>query len=316
MEIRTLLFSAPLADSETPLFRTQLDLAQALIEVSGGGFERKSPENVRIFVNQVLKAPNEPRSRPASPNFRRALAEAIRSRVRDSDHASAVAQRVLDALDRFKAQAVSPANDDEELGALWSATTNPDFKEVVVITPTPAETLEDEFSFATRLTDALISRVIIKDEDELWDPDASYDFFILNETNAHGMRSSLINRISRYYKKTIEEAELLVTEAMSDERLNIYHLVYDDYLPPMCIFEPNSNKIEGYELFYISPDKNKVSVGVKDKDDLQFWKSTFHKKMYVDLQYEARPTRGTIALIDRKRIAYLRRDEIAETKHA
>lgn len=309
MDVRNLLFVEPLADGKSPLFKTQLDLAEALIAVPEGGFERKSPENVRIFVNQVLKAPHEPRARPASRNLRRALPQAIRSRVHVPERADDAIEQVMNALNKLKATTVRPAHDDLEVGALWSATTNRDLKEVIVITPNPAETQEDEFSFATQLTDALILKVIIKN-DQLWDPNASYDFFILNETNAHAMRANLINHISRTTKFNLEEAENLVAEAQKNERLNIYYFKYDDYLPPMCVFEPNSNKIEGYEMFYINPEKGIVSVAVKDKDDLQLWKKTFHTRMYVDSTYTSKnlvvPIKDTIGILDRKRIAYLK----------
>jgi hypothetical protein len=306
MDIRTLLFSAPLADGDESLFRTQLDLAEALIRVQGGGFERKSPENVRIFINQVLKTPNEPRSRPASSNFRKALELAIHARIDNSHRAEEVVQKVLEALDQLKSRKITPANDDQELGALWSATNNPDLKQLVVVTPNPAETIENEFSFATQLTDALISRVIVRTDNNEFDKGASYDFFILDKANAEGMKAALINRVSKRYKYTIQEAEDLVLDAQSNERLNIYHFHYDDYLPPMCVFEPNSNLIEGYELFYLNPEKNTVSVAVKDRDDLQLWKKTFHRKMYVDEIYKVTPIKGTVPMKKRVGIAYLR----------
>ena len=306
MDIRTLLFSSPYADGNEPLFRTQLDLAEALIGVQGGGFERKSPENVRIFINQVLKAPNEPRSRPASPNFRKALDLAVHSRIGDLYRATDVAQKVFEALDHLKSNAITAAHDDEELGALWSATNNPDFKQVVVVTPNPAETVENEFSFATRLTDALIERVIVRENISIFDENASYDFFILDKAKADEMRAALVNRVSKRYRYTIQKADELVLDAQSSERLNIYHFDYDDYLPPMCVFEPNSNLIEGYELYYVNAENNKVSVAVKDRADLQLWKKTFHRKMYVDRIYRVNHVKGTIPIGDRAGIEYLR----------
>jgi hypothetical protein len=306
MDIRTLLFSAPCADGNEPLFRTQLDLAEALIRVQGGGFERKSPENVRIFINQVLKAPNEPRSRPASPNFRKALGLAIHARISDPHRATDVGQKVFEALDQLKSHAITPAHDDEELGALWSATNNPEFKQLVVVTPNPAETVENEFSFATRLTDALIERVIVRENVSVFDESASYDFFILDKAKADGMRAVLVNRVAKRYKYTIQQADELVLDAQSNERLNIYHFEYDDYLPPMCVFEPNSNLMEGYELFYVNAETNTVSVAVKDRADLQLWKKTFHRKMYVDRIYNVTPVKGTVPIGERAGIEYLR----------
>lgn len=309
MIVKNLLFVEPLGDGNTPLFKTQLDLAGALIAVKNGGFEGKTAENVRIFVNQVLKAPNEPRARPFSRNMQRALPQAIQSRQSDPSKAAEAVERVLKAVEKLKNQLERPADDDLEWGALMQANDNTALKEVVVITSNPAETQEDDIESASNLTSALIQRAILKEASD-FDPFTRYDFFILNEEKAHAMRSNIIRHISVAYSKAIEEAEALVQEAQTACRLNIYFFDYQGFFPSMCVFEPNSSNIQGYYLNYPQSGGDRVaSVAVLDENELRNWKSGFHRRMYSTREYDkaeqVKPVKGTVKFSDRQDIAYL-----------
>lgn len=311
MEVRViakeLLFIEPLADDGRSLFDSQRALALELVNVSNGGFEDKQPENVRIFLGQVLKPVNEPGARPLSKNLRRSLPKVIAKRISDPARAQEITAQIIAAIEQLKdpARFNKPLSDEKELEAFIAATTNPDMRRVVIITSEPAEIQPDETERANELTDALISRVI-NTNSGTFDSQCSYDFFIPDDSTAENMRLALIKRVSQLCTKNdFAAASKFVENAQVEERLNIYYIKGNNFFSPTCIFEPLSREVQGYNLYY--HDGNNVSIAVLNKFAIRQWFETFFRPIFVlRSKYELSPIGQTKPIDERLNLADLK----------
>jgi hypothetical protein len=286
---KSLLFEDALADDGRPLFASQRELAQILVTIPGSGFETKHAENVRIFLGQVLKPSNESGSRPLSTNLKRALPRAIATRIGDTQRANAVADQVLEAFSSIKELdgLARPYTDQFEWNRLIASTNNPNLKRVVIITSEPAETMPDDSINAHLLTTAMIERIINPEEDGVstlvnpsYDDEAVYEFFVPKEATARKMHERLISATSERFPSLDDaQARKLVLSAQREGRLSIFALNSPGLLLPMCVFEPMSPKIEGYNLYY--HEGNQVSVAVLNKTALDNWVDNFYLPIFT-----------------------------------
>ena len=288
MNPKALLFIEPLADDGLPLFASQRAMAQALVALNNSGFDQKQPENVRIFLGQVLKPSNESGARPLSANLRRAIPRVIKTRVADDGRAEAVSVQIIAAIDAIKdgSDLPYPYGGERAWTKLLSSASNRDMKRVVIITCEPAETKPDDITRAHLLTRAMIERVIdsrgdASSEDRIFDDDAKFDFFIPDERVAWWTLENLVSATQEQMAlPTAAEAKVYVDDAMETGRLSIFAVNDAGFLPSMCVFEPGSSKIEGYNLYY--HEQNQVSVAIINEFYLKYWINTFYFPIFID----------------------------------
>lgn len=286
MNPKSLLFIKLLADDGLPLFASQREMAHALVALPSSGFDQKQPENVRIFLGQVLKPSNETGSRPLSANLRRAIPNVVKTRIADNVRAEAVSDQIIAAIDGIKEASglQHPYSGEREWTKLFASASNRDMKHVVIITCEPAETKPDETTNAHLLSQAMIERVIDSRGDgssteSSFDKDARYDFFIPDERVAWWTHESLVSATQKQMDlSSTAEAQVYVDAAMEAGRLSIFSVSNAGFLPSMCMFEPLSSKREGYHLYY--HEQNQVSVCIINEFYIQNWISTFYFPVY------------------------------------
>jgi hypothetical protein len=304
MGVRNLLFVEPLADDGGALFESQRALAAALIEVKGGGFESKDPDNLRIFVGQVLKRYGEPGSRPLSRNLRRSLPQAIAKRIKDPVKAKEVAEAVITGIDRMKnaSSYSSPLADAQEWEQFLAASCDEQFKHVVIITAEPAEVQHGSVR-ANELTDALINRAIDRDQDAAG-AGAVFDFFLPSQAIAETMRIGLIARVASQLGCEMAAAAEKVDGAQREGRLNIYHIEDCPYFANTCVFDPGLPRTQAYHLYY--HEEGKVSVAVLNRRGIDNWFERFFSPIYLTRsRYTVRPFGLTQSIADRGDLAHL-----------
>ena len=301
MDAKQLLFVAPLAKDGGPLFSSQRDLAEELVAVKGGGFERNRTDNVRIFIGQVLKPASEPGARPFSKNLRRALPQAIASRAADP---LAAVDAIVTAIEALKNPDLHkrPFAEDRVWKDFLDETVDDAFRRVVIITIEPAETQDKES--ANLLTDALINRVI--KGGTRFDEEASYDFFIPHRLGGENLRIALIDWVKNKFDESDQAAAGRVDEAFEAERLNVYFVGSNTYLANTCVFEPGSKGSKAFHLQY--HENNEVSMAVLNKASLDHWFETFFYPVYIarNDSYRLEPIGPTKPFADRQKLAYLK----------
>lgn len=273
MEVVRLLFREKLPDGRPP-FGSQAELAKALIEADGSPFAGKNPESTRAFISQVLKPATDAGSRGASRNFRAALSLAIHERFENPTAAKAFEKKVLAALDDLKnvETQLSVTDDRVEFSALLDAART--LGHVMVFTARTAETRPSRK--ANQLTSVLIDRVF-DDQDEA-NP-IRYEFFVLDVGEAIMQRDSLIDQLSQREGWNVGRAVEAVEQAESCQKLSIRFLDFPYFLPPFCVFDPQSRENRtGFTLFYHEGDR--VSVARMDRPTLDDW----YKRMFIPLR--------------------------------
>jgi hypothetical protein len=288
MNPKALLFIEPLADDGLPLFASQREMAHALVALHNSGFDQKQPENVRIFLGQVLKPSNETGARPLSANLRRAIPNVVKTRIADEVRASAVSDQIIAAIDGIKEAAglQHPYSGEREWAKLFASASNREMKHIVIITREPAETKPDDTTNAHLLSQAMIERVIDSrghgsSAESAFDKDARYDFFIPEEDGrlAWLTYESLLSATKRQMDlPSTADAQPFVDDAMQSGRLSIFSVNNAGFLPSMCVFEPLSSKREGYHLYY--HEQNQVSVCIINENYVQNWISEFYFPVY------------------------------------
>lgn len=275
MEATRLLFSQPMSDGR-PAFESQTDLANRLVSLSDSQFFGREQATVRAFISQVLKSSSEPGSRNPSPNFAQALRLAIGARAPNKAEAESLFERVIAAIHRAKdaTRTVKPQDDKREFQSLIEAARSK--SHVVIVTPRPAE-LEPGREKANELTEILIDRAIYLKEARL-DP-IRYEFLILGKAAAVRMRSALVHSTAKELSVSQTEAAELVERAERAGRLSISALETKQFLPPMCVFEPEDpDEQSGFVLFYHPNDT--VSVAQLDQATIKDW----YERFYFNLQ--------------------------------
>jgi hypothetical protein len=304
--VRDYMFRHPLGDDGLPLWDSQRAMARALVELPDGGYHRKPEESVRVFLSQVLKPFYEPSSRPVSSNLRRCIPILVQKRISDPRKAKEVSENILRYLDQLKdpGSYEQPVSDDVEWNALFSATSDPSLHHVVIITDQPAETrLTDDVIHAPALTRAMIDKIISSDGSG-YDREGVYDFFILDAVEATKARANIALHVASHLEIDRSAAEKLVRQAEVRQQLNMYHLEYDGFLPPLCVFDPLTRGI-AFNLYYHAGSK--VSVSRMNDISVRNWQEKFYlpliqrnKKFVLHKKGEARPfqERSNIVFMD------------------
>ena len=269
-----LLFRAPMDKGGNPLFASQADLAEAVMAVEGGGFDRpdKKASSVKAFINQVLKG-----KRPLSPNLQKCILHAVDERLSASAHRDEVGVQLEQAFCALKDpnNVELPLDDYEEFEVLKEqaerATTH------FITTYRPAEQTRPNEAFSTRaeqLRESLaINLGIANTSRNGMRPHCRYIFNLPNESIARAFWTMLIKWLE--VKSIQNPFELLEQIGRSpDPALQVY--VQDPHLCvlPTVVYDPELDRRAGFVLFYHGT--NRVSVARMSRDALSRWYETIY----------------------------------------
>jgi len=271
---KQILFQESLSADNKAIFRSQIDLAEQIRQTPETGFEDKTVESIRVFLNQVLLPASAPRSRPLSPNLKNALHRAIEKRLGVSQRTDDIIRRLYEAFVALKDPALGshPVDDIIEWPALFQRVENA--KTHVIFTPSPAESRAGQ-SHAEELTQALIQRALATSTLE---EDIQYRFYVFDFAEAVRMREILIFKISQTVGRDKKKAELLIEDAEKKGRLAINSISMKLWHPQLVVFDPETPNISGFGLSY--HPENAVSVNRLSSEELKVW----YKKTYLPLK--------------------------------
>jgi len=285
------------------LFESQAELAQALI-AAGHGFEGKDPQSVRTFISQVLKPAAEKGSRPASPNFKKALREAIKRRSVGEDQIAVESkiEGILSRIDSLKdpTKVIAPSDEVADFSQLLEAARLK--SHVVIFTTRPAETRPGKK--ADILSEILIARAINPNLDT-HDPERiRYEFYVVGHAEAVRARNAIIKHTARDMECSDAEAAEYVANAEHAGRLQVFSISSESYIPPICLFDPDAPKDTiGFMLFYHENDR--ISVACLDQDNI----ADVYAKLLLPVRDDASGERFSKRLVSEKVIPDLEAKE-------
>lgn len=255
------------------MFASQVDLAQVIGGIKNSGFQDKSPDAIRVFLNQVLRPGTGPGRRKPSPNLKSALRIAIQQRAADPSQSDEIADRLITALDEQKsAPDEKPLDHSEQWLALIDAAENA--SRTLVFTPRPAEVRSSE-PHASMLTNILIDRLFGAPTDT---SECAYEFFLKDEVTAQRMLSNLCSSIASSKGISLKDASALLDKAQNLGKLSVSYFLDACFVPSMCVMDPDTSYWRAFNLYY--HDRQAVSVATLDNDCFDEW----YRSMFVRLR--------------------------------
>lgn len=261
-----ILFHADLGRDGQPLFKSQTDLARAVMDVKGGGFGDRKEGSVRAFINQVLKG-----DRPLSPNLRKCITEAVKERLVAgldvSDVLTELEQAFVALRDPDRVEL--PLDDRDEFDALRSEGEKAHVH--FITTFQPAELTDS--TKAAELREQLAENLgLSADVESSTEPGRQYIFNFPSEAVAMGFWSKLTEFL--VYTKRIGDAADRLRRIEESPHPALQVFVQDPRLCvfPSVIYNPTSPTRTGFVLYYHGT--NRVSIARMSADALHEW---FHR---------------------------------------
>jgi hypothetical protein len=278
---KELLFVRPYGRTGGPLFRSQADLAEALSLTPGTAFHDRPIKSISVFISQILRPGDSPGARPVSANMIRALQVVIPLRAGEDLDGSALAREAIEAIRRLNSS--SSSERPVSVHEVWQALIREGetCERCVVFTNEPAEVKPNQ-ALAPALTKLLIDRAILASDD---DPPVRYEFYILDPLEAERMFPSLEEALKEGGREALE-ARRLIAKAVGERRLTVAKLALPTYLPPLCVYNPESKSRSGFVLFYLTPQM--VSVAQMDENSLKAWHRDLFSRL---LDFKPEPVR-------------------------
>jgi hypothetical protein len=179
--------------------------------------------------------------------------------------AATTADEIISTIKELKdaSRALGPSDEIEDFRRLLEAAQTKNH--VVIFTSSPAETRAGAQK-ANDLSEKLIYRAIDPVQSEQ-NQKIFYEFYVIGHSVAVRARNAIIKQTAIQLNCSDDDAIGYVEHAERSGRLAIFSISVEFYIPPICLFEPDSpNTTEGFMLFYLPDDK--VSVAYLDSETI------------------------------------------------
>lgn len=276
MDLERLLFQEPLRADGRPLFDSQVDLALAVKNVPGTGFDRsdKQTDTVRAFINQVLRT-----KRPMSPNLRSAIEGAVQERLSDQNQVTRILHELdlgFTALEKSRRSRHAPLDDAEEFDALESASEQAQVHFIVTYTPAEA-TLSPK---ADRLRRQLVSNLDLVSPIKGGELRPMARYFFHFPDKSFGI--DFWKKLERFLIDALAQPAAEVQDRLAKVEAAGYLEVYELQPAFLCVFpcvvfDPESEGRTGFLLYYHG--EQRVSVARIPPQALERWRDDVYLKI-------------------------------------